>query len=237
MVIIKNYIVYYYINYMNQNIFKPPSASIQPTPTSIDTPLVMFLPMNAIVSMIFYSPLIIALGVLSMSFIFQNFKGFIYLGFLLGFSVLREFIFMISGMKQTSSPNKICNSVQYSKYGNSGFSTFVLSFTLFYICMPMFLNKDVNYLVFGGLLTYLFIDTGIRYMKQCITDPSDILINLIMGAACSIGITGAMFVGGSSKYLFFNEISSNKEICSMPKKQQFKCAVYKNGELVTSTYH
>lgn len=94
---------------MNQNIFKSPSRSIQPT--SIDRPLVMFLPMNSIVSMIFYSPLIIALGVLSMSFIFQNFKGFIYLGFLLGFSVLREFIFMISGMKQTISPNKICNSV------------------------------------------------------------------------------------------------------------------------------
>jgi hypothetical protein len=123
---------------------------------------------------------------------------------------------------------------QYSKYGNTGFSIFVITFTLFYICMPMFLNKDVNWWVFGGLLFYLLMDVGIRYMKQCITQVSDILLNLVTGAAVGLLIPGLLYVGGSSKYLFFNEISSTKEICSMPKKQNFKCAVYKNGELIGS---
>ena len=41
-----------------------------------------------------------------------------------------------------------------------------------------------------------------------------------------------MYAGGSSQYLFFNEISSNKEICSMPSKQTFKCSVFKNGGLI-----
>ena len=111
---------------------------------SFVTPLVMYQPMNLIVLLTFYSPIIIALGVLSMSFIFQNFKGFIYLGFLLSVSVAREFLLMISGATQKVSANRVCDMAQYSKYGNTGFSIFVITFTLFYICMPMFLNKDVN---------------------------------------------------------------------------------------------
>ena len=201
---------------------------------SFVTPLVMYQPMNLIVLLTFYSPIIIALGVLSMSFIFQNFKGFIYLGFLLSVSVAREFLLMISGATQKVSANRVCDMAQYSKYGNTGFSIFVITFTLFYICMPMFLNKDVNWWVFGGLLFYLLMDVGIRYMKQCITQVSDILLNLVTGAAVGLLIPGLLYVGGSSKYLFFNEISSTKEICSMPKKQNFKCAVYKNGELIGS---
>ena len=214
------------------NAISPNTTNLQSD--SFVTPLVMYQPMNLIVLLTFYSPIIIALGVLSMSFIFQNFKGFIYLGFLLSVSVAREFLLMISGATQKVSANRVCDMAQYSKYGNTGFSIFVISFTLFYICMPMFLNKDVNWWVFGGLLFYLLMDVGIRYMKQCITQVSDILLNLVTGAAVGLLIPGLLYVGGSSKYLFFNEISSTKEICSMPKKQNFKCAVYRNGELIGS---
>ena len=37
-----------------------------------------------------------------------------------------------------------------------------------------------------------------------------------------------------SRYLFFNEMSSTSEVCSMPKKQTFKCSVYKNGQLLST---
>jgi hypothetical protein len=40
---------------------------------------------------------------------------------------------------------------------------------------------------------------------------------------------------GLGDYLIFNEVSSTKEVCTVPKKQTFKCSVYKNGELVGST--
>jgi hypothetical protein len=43
-----------------------------------------------------------------------------------------------------------------------------------------------------------------------------------------------MYAGGSGKFLFFNETSNNTQVCSMPKKQTFKCAVYKNGELLSN---
>lgn len=214
------------------NIQKP---SINLKTFDYDAPLLMYQPFNIVVLLTLYSPIIVTLGVLSMSFIFQNFKGFIYLGFLLGVSVLREFLLMIFGAKSEITTNRVCNMAQYSKYGNSGFSVFVLSFTVLYICLPMFLNGDVNYWVFGGLLTYLLVDIGMRYAKACITTYTDILLNVATGAFAGSAIPAMLYIGGSSKYLFFNEISSNKEICSMPKKQQFKCSIYKNGQLVTST--
>lgn len=222
---------------MNANIpeiTKTTNIPNMQTGSGFDAPLVITQPMNLIVLLVFYSPVIVALGVLSMSFIFQNFKGFIYLGFLLGVSVLREFLLMIFGAKSEITTNRVCNMAQYSKYGNSGFSVFVLSFTVLYICLPMFLNGDVNYWVFGGLLAYLLVDIGMRYAKACITTYTDILLNVATGAFAGAAIPAMLYIGGSSKYLFFNEISSNKEICSMPKKQQFKCNVYRNGELIAA---
>lgn len=201
--------------------------------STTNIPLIMYQPQNIFVLLTFYSPLIIAVCVLSMSFIFQNFNGFIYLGFFIAVSILREFILMISGVKSSSTANEssICSSVQYSKYGNSGFSVFAIAFTILYLCLPMFLNKDVNYVVFGILLAYLLLDIGIRSYKQCIS-KIDIFINLVSGATAGVVIPMLMYAGGSSKYLFFNEVSSNKQICSMPKKQEFKCKVFQNGELI-----
>ena len=41
-----------------------------------------------------------------------------------------------------------------------------------------------------------------------------------------------MNIGGSSKYLFFNETQSDKQTCTQPSKQTFQCDVYKDGKLV-----
>jgi hypothetical protein len=42
----------------------------------------------------FYSPIILIIGVVSLSFIFQNFKGIFYLGVMLLLVVCRELIYM-----------------------------------------------------------------------------------------------------------------------------------------------
>ena len=200
-----------------------------------NAPLNFIKPMNLIIFLTFYSPIIVALGGLSMSFIFQNFKGFIYIGFLLAVVLIREFALWVLNAQVSLADGTICSAIKYSQYGNAGFSIFVLAFTIMYICLPMFINKDVNFWAFGGLLTYFFADIGIRYTEKCITSIADILANTAFGALLGVAIPMALYAGGSSKFLFFNEISSNNTTCSMPKKQTFKCAVYKNGELIGST--
>ena len=198
-----------------------------------ETPLQLFQPFNFVVYLSFFSPVILASGVTSMSFIFQNFKGLIYLGFLIGCCVVRSFVYMMSGASPIVNDRTICNSIQYSKYGNPTFSAFVFAFTIMYLSYPMFTNGSVNYWIFISLLCYFFVDIFIKIYKNCVIKMGDLFLNVLLGAASSALIVSLMYAGGSSKYLFFNEVSSNKEMCYQPSKQNFKCLMYKDGKLIS----
>lgn len=199
-----------------------------------DTPLLFFQPYNIVVFLAFYSPIVLCIVMLSLSFIFQNFKGFIYLAFLLGVCLIRTYFYALSGATPLIPNGTICTSIQYTKYANSTFSAFVFAFTITYLLYPMITNGEMNFYVIIGLLMYFFFDMLIKMSKQCTIDMGQLLLNILTGAGASALIVTLMYSGGSSDYLFFNEVSSNKEVCSMPTKQTFKCAVYKNGELISN---
>jgi len=198
-----------------------------------DSPLKIFQPMNIVVFLSFFSPIILATGITSMSFIFQNFKGLIYLGFLIGCCFVRSYIYMMSGANPIVNDKTICTSVQYSKYGNPTFSAFVFAFTIMYLSYPMFVNGSVNFWIFTLLIAYFFMDMFIKIYKNCIIKIGDLFLNVLLGAASSALIVTLMYTGGSGKYLFFNETTSNKDICYQPSKQTFKCSMYRDGQLVT----
>ena len=67
------------------------------------SPLLMYQPNNIATILTFYSPLIITVIILSLSFIFQNFKGLGYLAFLLIFSFIRGLIMEVTGSKETTN--------------------------------------------------------------------------------------------------------------------------------------
>lgn len=212
-----------------------PVSSIMKTGGVQDKPLLLFQPFNIVVFLSFYSPIIVAISVLGMSFVFQNFKGFIYLGFLLAACIARELSYKyISKTNQTVNDNTICTSIQYTKYGNPSFSAFVFAFTIMYLSLPMFSNDSVNFWIFTVLLAYFFIDMFIKIYKKCVINMGDLFLNVLLGLASSALFVTLMYAGGSGKYMFFNEVSSTKEMCSQPKKQTFKCSVFKDGMLVGS---
>jgi len=198
-----------------------------------DSPLQIIQPMNIAIFLSFFSPVILAISITSLSFIFQNFKGLIYLGFLIGCCVVRNFVYMMSGSAPIVNDRTICTSVQYSKYGNPTFSSFVFAFTIMYLSIPMFSNGAVNYWVFSSLIVYFFADMFIKIYKNCIIKMGDLFLNVLLGAASAALIVTLMYTGGSGKYLFFNEVSSNKDVCYQPSKQTFKCSLYSDGQLVS----
>jgi len=197
-----------------------------------DSPLQLFQPFSIIVWFSFFSPIILATSITSLSFIFQNFKGLIYLGFLIGCCVIRNFVYVMSGASPTVNDRTICTSIQYSKYGNPTFSAFVFAFTIMYLSFPMFSNGSVNYWVFVSLICYFLIDIFIKIYKSCIIKMGDLFLNILLGAASSALIVTLMYAGGSGKYLFFNEMSSDKEMCYQPSQQTFKCSMYRDGQLI-----
>ena len=198
-----------------------------------DTPLQLCQPMNIIVYLTFFSPIILATSITSLSFIFQNFKGLIYLGFLIGCCVVRSFVYAMSGATPIMNDKTICTSIQYSKYGNPTFSAFVFAFTIMYLSYPMFSNGSINFWVFISLITYFFLDMFIKIYKNCVVKMGDLFLNVLLGAASAALIVTLMYVGGSGKYLFFNEMSSDKEMCYQPSKQTFKCKLFQNGEMIS----
>jgi hypothetical protein len=195
---------------------------------------------NTLIHLSFFAPFVLTLYVVLLGVLFQNTKGFIYLGFLLGASLLRELLLYLFNpqmfpkiISKSSNSTNICESVQYSQYGNNTFSCFIFAFTILYICVPMFIkNISINWFLVSTMLFFMFLDIGIKIYKGCIQNNVQMFIDILMGGGLASLITSLMVVGGSSAYLFFNETASNKEVCNIPKKQTFKCAVYKNGELV-----
>ena len=198
-----------------------------------DAPLQLFQPMNLLVFLSFFSPVILATSITGMSFVFQNFKGLIYLGFLLGCCIVRNFVYMMSGAPPLTNDRTICSSIQYSKYGNPTFSAFVFAFTIMYVAYPMFSNGSVNYWVLVSLVAYFVTDMFVKIYKQCVVRTSDLFLNVLLGATSSALIVTMMYVGGSGKYLFFNEMSSDKEMCYQPSNQTFRCKLMRNGEIIS----
>ena len=148
-------------------------------------------------------------------------------------SIIREFLYYAAGAEEVKTPG-ICSVINYSTHGNNTYSSFMLAFTLMYMCLPMYLNSSMNWFVLGTFISYISLDIMVRGLNKCIGDTSVLFLNVVSGLISGLLIITAMNAGGSSKFLFFNEMQSSKVVCTRPKKQQFKCAVYKNGELISN---
>jgi hypothetical protein len=196
-------------------------------------PLMLFNPMSLLLFLSFYSPIILATSILSVSFFHENFKGIIFLAFLLSACLIRYFFYMYrSPTNVNTSNNALCNAVEFSRYGNSTFTMFVFGFIIAYLFIPMFINNSINFVLVVGLFIYFSFDMFIKITNGCVLSRTEIFVNFLSGLVAAGVMVGCMYAGGSGKFMFFNEVQSNKDVCNMPSKQTFKCQVYKNGELI-----
>ena len=191
------------------------------------------------------SPLIIAAIFTSLTFVYQNFTGIVYLGYLLAALFLRYGTIWLSskdfGVKDdaatpTATATATATLCEYNGY-SMGFSTFVFMFTFCYAFIPMFIFNDINIPLLVTYIVYFVIDLSYKsYIGTNTNDTSGsictntlvlLLCNFAGGAIIGAAICTSMMAGGSGKFLFFNELSSSKEICSVKKEQAFKCKVNK----------
>lgn len=202
-------------------------------------------PINVFYFLVFNSPLIISFIIFTSGLVFQNLKGFIYLFCLIIVVCLRSF-FLANYSKNNDASNsnneykiwesnlpKVCNNGRFVKNGVPGFNLFVIAYTFMYVCIPMMINQDINYLVFCAFLLCLGSDIGIRYITfKCIRDMKQIVGSIFSGVAVGTFIVFILYSMGFSQYLFFNEISNNTELCKVQAKQKFKCTISNNGQVV-----
>lgn len=106
-------------------------------------------------------------------------------------------------------------------------------FTLAYLIIPMIENSMFNPIVIASLTILSCINILYQINNTCtnITGAvSSIIIGLILGTLWFV----LFWISDKKDLLFYNELVSNNIICNRPKKQTFKCSVYKNGELISS---
>jgi len=187
-------------------------------------------------------PIIIPTSILIFSlFCGILYKGLLYLALIIGILLIRIVSFLFA-KKTNIQSNFNCdklpltNELPFSNDISNGM--YILSFTFFYICLPMFISKNINIGIMSFFIFLIILDFIIKYRLPCNNNiqyfNTLMFGNFLMGSTFGIFISCLMYYSGGQKLLFTSDISSNKIACSRPSQQKFKCSVYKNGEIVGS---
>jgi len=203
--------------------------------------------LNGLNSLSFYAPIIICMSILLISMFTATMeKASVYFLWFFVITCIRILVFKMFPIINLTQINPICltGNMQMFIPSDVTYSIYILCFSLAYFLTPMVMLSNqtntnaINYGVLAYFITYIGLDISVKYSLSCIESVfsslviGDIMSGLFLGAL----IAGPLMYGTKfNNYLYINEINTNKEVCSMPTKQQFKCSVYKNGELVGSS--
>lgn len=177
-------------------------------------------------------PLIVAFCIFMVSVFSQTATGFIFLLIFFVAILVRWGFGMILGGSKLSA-----NYCDLGGLGfNSTFNLFSMTFILFYLLFPMIMYNNINWILIAVLLFTTVTDLLFRHSKGCYQANGwgDLIGNVFGGVLFGICMPILLIAIGKPQWLFFNELSSNTDVCYLPKKTQFKCSVYKNGQLVSS---
>ena len=177
----------------------------------------------------FISPYILISFFLLLSLFNSNSKGIMYV---IGAMILAIIVKSFASLVPPISNIKACNFFGDIINDIPCYSTALYSYTFMYLFMAMYNSNIMNY---GVVIIFLILgaaDAAVRLNYNC-TNGYGILYGLLVGG----GIGTAwyfLFSSSSPQFLYFDEYVSNKVACSVPKKQDFKCQLYKDGQLVDS---
>ena len=205
--------------------------------------------MNIFQSLSFYSPIIICVSIVLFSMFTATMeKAFVFFVWIFIITFIRIIVF--KGLKSGNDPAIALPEVCVTGLSqlfipmDVTYSTYILTFTMMYFITPMVMiskqNKinALNYGVLAFFIAYIVLDLFIKNSLSCIPGffSSLVIGNVLSGLFLGGIIAGVIMYGSNLKsYLYVNEINANKEVCSMPSKQQFRCSVFKNGEIVGSS--
>ena len=180
---------------------------------------------NTIKRSIYYSPIILSICVIILSFLFQTRTGIVFFIFALFFSCIRSAMikYMLKdGYAQTfretyenckikktdNCPTEWCNINDPEHIGN-GFVIFYTIFTVGYILSPMIIYTAYNYYIFVFLLVYLLIIIIYNVRIDYCVSPFILFLEIIFGVA-SVAISISLLVStNNSKLLFMNALDTN----------------------------
>lgn len=176
-------------------------------------------------------PMILPAAIVVACLMNQNhLKAFLFLFFVLAFMTIRDFfVDYMPTMGTNDKDGKLksgdCNVIMYSRKANEGASTFLISYVVAYVLLPMvFYNKAV-FDVIALMVIVLSLDVTFNVMKGCMT-LSTAFLNFLGGFCVGALNIYIMMNVNMTAFFFYNEVSTTTDMCSVPTKQEFICKTY-----------
>ena len=195
-----------------------------------------------------YSPIIICVSIIVFSMFTSKIeKAFVFFMWIFVITFLRIIVFRglssDDSATNTTSRNAKCKIGVSEIFVSNDFtySIYILTFTMMYFIVPMIMvtsqskTNVMNYGILAFFIAYISLDLYIKQHLACVDSlfSKRVVGDVVSGSFLGGLISGVIMYGSTLKgYLFINEMNGNKEVCSMPSKQQFKCKVYKDGTLI-----
>lgn len=182
------------------------------------------------------SPFLLTFFLVMSSIFNQSLKGLVYLAGILIAAIINVFLMNIlkSNMAEDASPS--CNMIDFSlmsNYDSPCMSSMIIAFTMAYLFLPMRYNEQMNYVVVVSLIALYIMNFLTKVYDKCTTYGGSILggvVGFMLGTSWYV----LFHTYGYDSLLYFDDFISNNTVCKRPRKQTFKCSVYKNGELIDS---
>ena len=204
-------------------------------------PLAITMSLTNIIEYISFSAPLLVVFFITLLSIAQNSleKGII---FSMGIVILSSIVLLLKNViknKQSIFASPFCNILPAPFtvkdigviYNAPSLSGAILSFSSTYLIYPMVINNQHNY----SLLVFLIAITGINvvteYNQKC-SDIMGLVLGLLVGIFFGLLYYTLLYISTSSKFVYFADTISNNVQCSKPTNQQFKCQVYRNGEVI-----
>lgn len=183
------------------------------------------------------SPILIAFFMIMLSFMNQNVKGLVFIAGALLASFLNIPLMNTIKSPVNNDASLSCNLIEIpylNAYNSPSPTSLFIAFTFAYLFLPMMYNNQMNYGVISALLCLFALDSVSKVTNKCTTVGGAVLGALVGFMFGSIWYTIFHMVG-ADEVLYFDEMESNAVKCEKPSSQTFKCSVYKNGQLVSSS--
>ena len=183
----------------------------------------------------YITPLLLIFFMIMISVFNQDIKGLIYLGGIL------IAIFITVAVKNlikspADNPSFTCELFDFpgntSNYNVPSLNSVLIAFTFAYLQKPMDDYNQYNYSIIASIFMLFMIDAVTKVQGNC-TTPLGIVSGAIIGYTLGVIFYTLIYSTGYKNLLYLNELTSNNVTCSKPSNQQFKCAVYKNGTLIS----
>jgi hypothetical protein len=176
------------------------------------------------------APLLIT-GFMFMNTIFNyDLKAFFWVGPLVAWLLLLK---LVQGkLSKDKIENAACGTL-WGTHKSPAMSSFFIMYTLGYIAAPMPINNDWNIIAIIMFLALFGVDAASRLKNEC-ASVSGVAVGGVVGLALGVFVYFGFSWAGLGKFMYYTSGDSNNVYCSKPKEQNFKCHVYKNGNIIST---